>query len=113
MSRLWDTSQIYVRTEVDELLHNYPGRDVNALACAFEQSHPAYGGDPGFAREIIAELRKRASANVRFWPTPPDLTEIEREARAIITETVSAMRVVEPEAELQLTETSGFWWQRM
>jgi len=26
---------------------------VSSLACAFEQSHRAYEGDPAFAREII------------------------------------------------------------
>ena len=113
MSRLWDTSQIYVRTEVDELLQDYPNRDVSSLACAFEQSHPAYEGDPAFAREIVDELRKRALANVRFWPTPPDLTEIEREVRTIISATASMMRVAEPEAEFEMADAPGFWWQRM
>ena len=113
MSRLWDTSQIYVRTEVDELLHDYPNRDVAALAEAFERSHPAYEGDPEFAREIVVELRKRAAAGVRFWPTPPDLGEIEREVRAIITATASSLRVAEPEAACELADAPGFWWQRM
>jgi hypothetical protein len=113
MSRLWDTSQIYVRTEVDELLQDFPGRDVGALAHDFEQSHPSYEGDPEFAREIIVELRKRASANVRFWPTPPELSDIEREVRAIIASTASSMRVAEPEPELEPAEAPGFWWQRM
>lgn len=113
MSRLWDTSQIYVRTEVDELLHDYPGRDVGALARDFEQSHPSYEGDPEFAREISVELRKRAAANVRFWPTPPELSEIEREVRAIIASTASSMRVGEPEGEPGMADAPGFWWQRM
>lgn len=113
MSRLWDTSTIYVRTEVDELLHDYPNRDVTTLANSFEQSHPDYEGDPDFAREIVVELRKRAAANLRFWLTPPDLGEIEREVRAIISEVASSMRVTEPEADLELADAPGFWWQRM
>jgi len=113
MSRLWDTSQIYVRTEVDELLRDYPGRDVAALAGDFERSHPAYEGDPEFAREIVVELRKRAAACVRFWPTPPDLREIEREVRAIITATASALRSAEAAPELEMADAPGLWWQRM
>ncbi len=113
MSRLWDTSQIYVRTEVDELLNDYPDRDVAALADAFAQSHPTYEGDPEFAREIVVELRKRTAAGVRFWPTPPNLGEIEREVRAIIEVTASSMRVAEPVAEFETADAPGFWWQRM
>lgn len=113
MSRLWDTSQIYVRAEVDELLQDYPNRDVGALAETFEHSHPTYEGDPDFAREIVIELRKRADADVRFWPTPPDLAEIEREVRAIITATASSLSVGEPRVELEVADAPGYWWQRM
>jgi hypothetical protein len=112
MSRLWDTSEIYVRTEVDELLRDYPTRDVVALADSFEQWHPAYEGDPDFAREIVGELRKRAAAKIRFWPEPPGLDLIEREVRAIIAGTTTALKVAEPE-ELELAGGPSYWWQRM
>ncbi len=109
MSRLWDTSAIYVRTEVDELLHDYPNRSVGQLADAFEQSHPTYEGDPDFAREIIGELRKRAAAEVRFWPEPPGLDIIAAEVRAIVAHTAASLSVAGPELE----EEPGYWWQRM
>ena len=115
MSRLWDTSEIYVRSEADELLRDYPNRDAATLADAFEQSHPTYEVDPEFAREIVVELRKRAEADVRFWPTPPDLSDIEQKVRAIFAATASSLNVVEldPDPELELADAPGYWWQRM
>jgi hypothetical protein len=112
MSRLWDTSEIYVRAEVDELLRDYPTRDVVALADSFEQWHPTYEGDPEFAREIVVELRKRAAAKVRFWPELLGLDLIEREVRAIIAGTATALKVAEPE-ELEPVGGPSYWWQRM
>jgi hypothetical protein len=112
MSRLWDTSEIYVRTEVDELLRDYPNRNVDTLADSFEQWHPTYEGDLEFAREIIVELRKRAAGKVRFWPEPPGLDLIEREVRAIIAGTANALKIAEPE-ELEPAGGPSYWWQRM
>jgi hypothetical protein len=114
MSRLWDTSEIYVRTEVDELLRDYPNSGVAALASSFETSHPAYEGDPDFAREIVVELRKRAEAGVRYWPEPLGLDLIEREVRAIIVATATAMKVADSEVrETDMANGIGYWWQRM
>ncbi|WP_454887331.1 hypothetical protein [Sphingomonas oryzagri] len=109
MSRLWDTNSIYVRTEVDELLRDYPTWSVDRLADSFEQSHPAYEGEPEFAREILAELRERVDAGVRFWPEPLGLDIIAREVRAIVAHTAAALAVAEPEQDGE----PGYWWQRM
>lgn len=105
MSRLWDTPEFWARSEADELLRDYPNSDARALAMSFERSSGNYDGDPAFARDIIAELRKRADAGVRFWPAPA-LGSLENEVRDAL-----AAAGVSPSARND--EREAFWWQRM
>lgn len=41
---------------------------VWALADAFERSAANSDGEPDVAAAIVAELRERAAAGIRFWP---------------------------------------------
>lgn len=66
MSRLWDTPEYWVRSEADEMPESEPG----TVADSFERSAANYDGDPGFAAAVVAELRRRAAAGVRFWRGP-------------------------------------------
>src|ERR1700712_1992599 len=84
MSRLWDTPEYWARTEADEILRDFPNTDVAALATSFEHSHENYDGDPAFARDIIAELKTRAAAGIRFWPAPLELQSIDEEVRVAL-----------------------------
>lgn len=70
MSRLWDTPEYWARSEADEMLREVEDRDVAAVADAFERTSANYDGDPDFAAAILAELRLRATAGVRFWSNP-------------------------------------------
>lgn len=103
MSRLWDTPEFWTRSEADEMLRDYPNTDVRALADSFARTSSSYDGDPDFAREIVAELRKRADAGVRFWPQPADLASIENEVRGALV----------PELAGHEDEPPSQWWQRM
>jgi len=114
MSRLWDTSEFYARSEADELLRDFPRRSVAYLAGTFLQLNPAYEQDPQFASEIVTELRRRAVAGVRFWPEHPGLGEVEFELRTII-EAKSAI-ADDQRVGLQdqgVAEAPEFWWQKM
>jgi hypothetical protein len=113
MSRLWDRSEIYVRTEVDELLRDFPDTDVATLSSTFMRSHPFYERDPEFAAEIAAELRRRADAGVRYWAEPIGLDVLEREVRAIMASTAAALCVAVPADRDEPAEKAGYWWQRM
>ncbi|WP_442678315.1 hypothetical protein ACSBM8_12340 [Sphingomonas sp. ASY06-1R] len=102
MSRLWDTPEFWVRTETDELLREYPGSDARSLATSFAETSASYDGDPAFARDIVAELHKRADAGVRLWPEPIGLASLEHEVRDLMT------------AEGGETEDGPpLWWQRI
>lgn len=41
-----------------------------ALADSFERSAANYDGEPDMAAAIVADLRRRAAAGIRFWPGP-------------------------------------------
>jgi len=103
MSRLWDTPEFWVRAETDELLRDFPNTDVRALAKSSEQNHASFDGDPAFAREITAELYKRADAGIRFWPEPLGLASLENEVREQLV----------PEFADAEGEQPSQWWQRM
>jgi hypothetical protein len=103
MSRLWDTPDFWARSEADELLQDYPETEVRALARSLERGGSNYEGDPGFARDIVVELHKRADAGVRFWPDPDEMAALENEVRALL---------VSIDAEHDDTSTA-YWWQRM
>lgn len=102
MSRLWDTPEFWVRTETDELLREHAGSDARALATSFAKNTASYDRDPAFARDIIAELHRRADAGVRFWPEPSGLASLEDEVRRLM-----STGSEEPGGEPQ------FWWQRL
>lgn len=105
MSRLWDTPEFWARSEADELLRDYLNSDPRALAKSFERTGGSYDGDPEFARDIIAELHKRADAGIRFWPEP-ELASLENDVRCALA--IAGGRLSEPDDERQ-----AFWWQRM
>lgn len=75
MSRLWDTPAYWARSEADEMLREMADMDPGAVADSFERSAANYDGDPEMATAIIAELRRRAVAGVRFWSGPQPLTD--------------------------------------
>lgn len=103
MSRLWDTPDFWARSEADELLRDHPGTDVRALAGSLAQGRSDYTSDPGFARDIVTELHKRADAGIRFWPQPVDLDVIEDELREMLV-TIGGEEEETPQT---------YWWQRM
>ncbi len=74
MSQLWDTPAFWARSEADQLLRDYPESEPRTLALSFERNAGSYDDDPEFARDIIAELHRRADAEVRHWPGPIALT---------------------------------------
>lgn len=76
MSRLWDTPQFWARQEADEMLREMWDEPVDALADSFEKSAASYDGGPDMAAAVLADLRRRVAAGVRFWPDsalPADL----------------------------------------
>lgn len=75
MSRLWDTPAYWARSEADEMLREMADMGPGAVANSFERSAANYDGDPEMATAIIAELRRRADAGVRFWPGPQPLVD--------------------------------------
>jgi hypothetical protein len=60
----------WVRRDVDLLLDDYPDTSVAALAAALERDKDSYDDGPERALEVVAEMRSRVEANVRFWPLP-------------------------------------------
>jgi hypothetical protein len=70
MSRLWDTPEYWARSEADEMLREMADADPATVADAFERSAANYDGEPEMATAIIADLRRRAAAGIRFWPGP-------------------------------------------
>ena len=103
MSRLWDTPEFWARTEVDDLLRRYPERDVSALADWLERQPNGYARDPGFARDIVVELHKRAAAAIRFWPQPEGLAALDQEVMDALADVGIA----------GADEPVGYWWQRI
>lgn len=73
MSRIWDTPEFWARSEADEALRDMPDIDPAALALSFERSAASYDGEPEMVRLIAADLRRRATAGIRFWPGPQSL----------------------------------------
>lgn len=102
MSRLWDTPEFWARSEADELLRDYPNTEVGVLAASLGRMRGDVEGDPEFARDIVAELTKRAAAGVRFWPEPAGLAALEREVRAMLGSPVD-----------DDVPHEAYWWQRM
>jgi hypothetical protein len=103
MSRLWDTPDFWARSEADELLRDHPDTEVRALAESLARGRSDYGSDPGFARDIVAELHKRADAGIRFWPQVAGIEALEDELR----EMLGAIAAEEEETP------QVYWWQRM
>lgn len=75
MSRSWDTPAYWARSEADEMLREMADIDPGAVADSFERSAANYDGDPEMATAIIAELRRRADAGVRFWSGPQPIVD--------------------------------------
>ncbi|MEL0253947.1 MAG: hypothetical protein VW935_18710 [Novosphingobium sp.] len=61
--------------EADEILLEYPHTSPADLAASFERTIANYDGDRDMAVAIIAELRRRADAGVRLWPSQPSAPE--------------------------------------
>jgi hypothetical protein len=77
MSRLWDTPDYWARSEADEMLREMADMEPGAVADAFERSSANYDGDREMATAIIAELRRRADAGIRFWTAPQPVARVE------------------------------------
>jgi hypothetical protein len=107
MSRLWDTPEYWARTEADELLHDFPSTATVALARSLEQDPGRYEGDPDFTRDIVAELKKRAVAGVRFWPEIAELASIEHEVQSAL------MALPLSDDHDDRDERSVFWWKNI
>ncbi len=73
MSRLWDTPAYWARSEADEVLREMSDVEPGALADSLERSAANYDGEPDMAAAIVAELRRRTGAGIRFWPGPHPL----------------------------------------
>lgn len=73
MTRWSDTPEYWARSEADEMLREMPDVEPGALADSFERSAANYDGEPEMAAAIVAELRRRATAGVRFWLGPRTL----------------------------------------
>lgn len=74
MSRLWDTPDFWARTEVDELLRDFADLEADALTDSFEKTRENFDGETALAADMIAELRQRAAAGIRFWEDLPVTT---------------------------------------
>lgn len=70
MSRLWDTPELWARSEADEALRDMPDVEPGVMADSFERSAGSYDGELKMVALIAAELRRRAAAGIRFWPGP-------------------------------------------
>ena len=70
MSRLWDTPEFWARSEADEALREMPDMEPGAMADSLEKSAASYDGDPEMVALIVADLRRRAAAGIRFWSGP-------------------------------------------
>lgn len=68
-------AESWLTQEADEILLEYPQTSPADLATSFERSIASYDGDRDMAVAIIAELRHRAGAGVRFWPGQPSEPE--------------------------------------
>lgn len=73
MSRWKDVPEYWARIEVDDALRDMSDVEPGALADSFERNTANYDGDPEMAVLIAAELRRRATAGVRFWTGPQAL----------------------------------------
>ncbi|MDB5686698.1 MAG: hypothetical protein JWR77_1287 [Rhizorhabdus sp.] len=107
MSRLWDTPGFWARTEADEMLRDYPMTDVTALADSIERSPNIREGDVNFTREVVAELRRRAAADVRFWPEYVGFGDVAQEVCAAIADMAKNAWDADETEEVPVQ-----WWQR-
>ena len=76
MSRLWDTPEFWARSEADEVLREMLDAEPGSLADSLERSVASYADGPEMAVLIIAELRRRAAAGVRFWSGPQPIAQV-------------------------------------
>lgn len=70
MTRHWDTPAYWARYEADDTLREMPDAEPAALADSLERSAASYDDGAEMAALIVAELRRRAAAGIRFWPGP-------------------------------------------
>jgi hypothetical protein len=75
MSRLWDTPEFWARSEADDILREMSNVAPDVLADSLEQSAANDDGDPEMVELIVADLRHRAAAGVRFWPLSQAMAE--------------------------------------
>lgn len=76
MSRLWDTPDYWARYEADETLREMPDAEPAAIADELERSAENYDDGAEMAALIVADLRHRAAAGVRFWPGPQPIATV-------------------------------------
>ncbi|UAK23826.1 hypothetical protein [Sphingomonas nostoxanthinifaciens] len=67
---MWDTPEFWARSEADEALREMPDVEPTAMADSLEKSAASYDGEPEMVALIVADLRRRAAAGIRFWPGP-------------------------------------------
>ncbi len=70
MNAVWDTPEFWARSEADEIVRDMPEVLPGQLADSLETSAASCDGAPEFVALIVADLRRRATASLRFWPAP-------------------------------------------
>lgn len=70
MNPRWDTPDFWTRNEVDQVLREMEDDEPANVADTLERNRASYDGDPAIVDRMVAELRRRAAAGVRFWPGP-------------------------------------------
>lgn len=83
-----DVPDYWVRQEADDILLDMAKRSPAALADEFERTCANFDGGDEMAAAIVAELRRRAAAYIRFWPGP---TPVEMAADARKADGVAAV----------------------
>jgi hypothetical protein len=75
MGLQWEPRDHWIRTEVDAMLQDFGANDVARFADEFERTCTRYDEEPDIAAALVAELRRRAVAGVRYWPGPRPIEE--------------------------------------
>lgn len=64
---------LWVLAEADDIVRSFPDQPVVDLAEELERSLEAYDQGKDAGRAVVAELRARDAAGVKFWPLVSDL----------------------------------------
>jgi hypothetical protein len=71
----WEPQDHWIRTEVDAMLQDFGANGVARFADEFERICTCYVGDSDIAAALVAELRRRAAAGVRYRLGPRPIEE--------------------------------------